>query len=315
MTLPSRLSIKRYLYGTYAALFLYKNFWRLISTPYIRVMILFLGWIGVISVFVGGRLDDFWYIGTAVAMIAGITIGWFYEFNNRFGVEEFFQLVAWAGIVILLAHMSAPFISNDYIQNGRFQSYYIRATGFSISFVPIVVTMFWMSMAHRNPQVRLIFTFAALAGFALILWSGSRSPVAATLAGVALLWLRFRSPVFLLMLFLASLALAVQLIFRIGSGVDVDTIASRFENAETGRFELWVSYLEVAADSWIYGYSPSGMKYALAGDLVGRFLQDIGADSFQTKGSHNSFLGLLLRFGVVGVILFHVDGCVGHYQG
>jgi len=289
--------------GAYAGLSLLINFWRIVETPYIRIALLFTAWIAGVSQFLGGQIEDTWYIVTVFSLLIGFGVFFVYEFNNRFGMEDFFKVLSWGAIAVVLVNWTAPVFFADYIQEGRFQGYTTRATGFSVPLVPIVLLLMWRAMADKDPQVRSIYLLLSLAGFALILWSGSRSPAAATLLGTGLLWLRFRSAVFLGGMIIAVLGIAAQLIFNIGEVVETETISTRLSNIDTGRFELWLEYIEVAAKSPIYGYSPSQLGFVLSGEFAGLF-QAFGATEVDYEAVHNAYLAIAMRFGVVGLVLF-----------
>jgi len=290
--------------GALSVMFLYKNAWRLIAIPYVRLIILYLAWVGGVAFFVGGRTEDIWYASTEVCFFVGFSIAWLYVFNNRFGVEEFNKLAAWTAVAVTLTHMGAPFLMGKYIDQGRFTSYFPRATGFAFVYAPFIVAMFWMSMAHGKSQIRTFFLVAAMVGMLLMLWSGSRGPAGAVVLAVGILWLFFRSRVLLVTLFLGGLVVAVQLIFSIGSDVEAGRLANRFQSADTGRVELWLRKLPYTFNSPVYGFSPSGMKYVVTAAEKAEYLATLNAEVTQNTGIHSSYLGLILRFGYVGMALF-----------
>jgi len=293
--------------GGLSALFLYKNFWRLISIPYVRIAIAHLAWMGGVCFFLGGRTADIWYFGTELCVVVGFCTAWFYRFNNEEGLEQFIYVLAWTGLAITLVHMSAPFIAKNYISQGRFQSVFVKATGFSVAYTPIVIILFWMAMAHRDARVRTFFVGVATVGMLLILWSGSRAPTAAILMGVGIMWLFFRSQILLAILGLAVFAAALQILFSISSGIETSTLTSRMGSTDSGRFELWVRYFEVGMQSPIYGTAPSRLGYAIVnldrGGGLAAFLAKYSLN-VSNKGIHNSYLGVFMRFGLVGLFIF-----------
>jgi len=227
-----------------------------------------------------------------------------YHFNNRYGIDQFNIAIAIAAVAITAVHLSSPFLVDEYVYQGRFQSVWTRATLLGISYSPMVIAMFWMGMATKSAQLRIFFIAAGLVGFGLILWSGSRSPIAGTLMGIGILWLFFRSPILLAMGFIAVLGIAVQVIFGISGDIEANMLLDRFQDAESGRFELWAEYFKTAIASPIYGYSDSQFQYALLGEgSTGAFLSSIGVGLSLTS-IHNAYLGLVLRFGFVGLILW-----------
>lgn len=111
-----------------------------------------------------------------------------------------------------------------------------------------------------------------------------------------------------------ALGLAAQLLFNIGEGVDTTQIEERLANADTGRFELWVEYLKVAAESPIYGYASSGLGFAIAGQDIGGFLRSVGATEVDFESVHNTYIAVLMRFGAVGLVLFILLIALALYQ-
>jgi O-antigen ligase len=171
---------------------------------------------------------------------------------------------------------------------------------------PLVVALFWRAMEEEDERVSGFFAVAALLGFTLILWSGSRGPSGATLLGVGILWWYFRSRLLLVMLLLAVLAVVGQLVLSGFTG-DIAQLLNRVESvnsAEQGRTDVWLYYLDIAAKSPIYGTAPSGLGYATVGNSsLGEYLINQGV-KVGNIGVHNSFLGIALKFGVIGLVLF-----------
>jgi len=73
--------------------------------------------------------------------------------------------------------------------------------------------------------------------------------------------------------------------------------------SEEGRTDIWIAYIEVAARSPVYGFAPSGKSFAIIGGALGDFLAAQDA-VIKTAGVHNSFLGIVMRFGLVGLTLY-----------
>jgi len=291
--------------ATYAAQSLYKNFWRFSSIPFIRLIMAWLIWVAGVCIFVGGRQEDYWYLGTEISILLGFTITWFYGFNNKYGLAEFNRVVVWGALAITTMHLLSPLIMDTYMVNGRFVAFNTSATNFSTAFAPIVVALFWRAMEEKDPRISSFFAVVALIGFTLILWSGSRGPSAATLLGVGILWWYFRSRLLLVMLLFAVLGVIGQLVVSGFSG-DIAQILSRMEAAnaaEGGRLDIWITYIEVAAGSPVYGFAPSGKSFAVIGGALGDYMASHDL-SVKTMGIHNSFLGIVLRLGFVGLTLF-----------
>ena len=293
-------------FAAYAAQSLYKNFWRFVAIPFIRLILAWLVWMAVVCIFIGGRQDDFWYLGNEIAFLAGFTITWLYAFNKNYDLKEFYYLISWLALAVIAMQLVSPLVMDSVLVSGRFVSFYGRATGFSMKIAPLVIVLFWRAMEDKDPRIATIFSVAALIGFALVLLSGSRSPSAATLMGVGILWWYFRSRLLFVMLFLAVLTVAGQLVLSAGDSGIISDLLGRVESVnseEDGRSSIWAAYIEVAARSPIYGYAPSGKSFAIVGGALGEFLESRGTE-VKTAGVHNAYLGIALRFGLVGLGLF-----------
>jgi O-antigen ligase len=290
--------------GALTVMFFYKNVWRLVSIPYIRLVIAYLVWVGGVAVLVGGRTEDIWYAATEAVFFLGFSIAWLFVFSNRYGLEEFNKLIAWTAVVVTLTHMGAPFLMSKYIDQGRFTSYFPRATVFAFVFTPFIISMFWMSMAHKNERIRIFFLGCSSVAMLLLLWSGSRGPTGGVVIAVGILWLFFRSRALLVTFFLGALVVATQLIFSLGSNVETSALASRLQSADTGRVDLWLGLLPATFESPIYGLAPSDMRYIIVAQEKAAYLATLGRDVSGNTGIHNSYLGTALRFGYVGLALF-----------
>jgi hypothetical protein len=292
--------------AAYAAQSLYKNIWRFSSIPFIRLIMAWLIWVAFVCIFIGGKQADFWYLGSEVTFLLGFAITWLYAFNNKYGLKEFNHIVALAALVTTAMHLLAPVLADPFMVNGRFVSFHGRATGFSVAMAPLVVTMFWRAMEEKDVRISSFFAAAALVGYALILWSASRSPSAATLIGVCILWWYFRSRLLLVMLLMAVLGVIGQLVLSGFTG-DIAQIIDRVEDVNAseggGRLDLWIVYIQVAAGSPVYGFAPSGLSFAIVGGALGDFLASRGVE-VDIRGIHNSFLGITMRFGLVGLTCF-----------
>ena len=281
------------------ALFLYKNIWRLIATPYLRLWLIHIIWTAAICIFLGGKNNDFWYLGSEFALVVGFSIVWLETFvKDSQGLYEFNKVLAWTAIVILFFNLLAPVLAAEPIYNSRFKGYTNRATMFAIVFSPAVLALFWMSMNEKKALLRQIFAAAAMLGFGLILWSGTRSAIAGVLLGVGILWWVFRTRIMYLLVVLAFFGLILQIVA--GGSSDVTAISDRLQTADTGRTILWARYFPLGLESPIYGYSPTGTERAIVGGSRADFLAGFGV-SAAYKGFHNAYLAMFLKFGGVGV--------------
>jgi O-antigen ligase len=107
--------------------------------------------------------------------------------------------------------------------------------------------------------------------------------------------------------FLAVLILAIQLIFNLGDNFNADQLFERLQSTDNPRELIWERYLALALESPIYGYSPSGLNYAILGSGgftgVSDYLKAANI-TVDVKAVHNSYLAVGMRFGIVGLVLF-----------
>jgi O-antigen ligase len=178
---------------------------------------------------------------------------------------------------------------------------------FAIIFSPAVLALFWMSMIEKKVLLRQIFTAAAMLGFGLILWSGTRSAIIGVLLGIGILWYVFRARIMVLLFALAVFGLVLQIVAS--GSADVTAISDRLQTVDTGRTELWAYYFPIGLDSPIYGYSVTGIGKAIVGGARANFLDSQGASAVKYGGFHNAYLAMFVQVGGVGVgLLFLLLG-------
>jgi len=282
--------------------FFLKNFWRMIATPYIRLLILYFFWITAVSFLLGGRTEDIWYVGTDFSFIIGFSIAWLSYIDNNDSLMEFNRTIAWAAVAITFMHLLAPLLADEPISAGRFKSYFFRSTGYAVFFSPAVLALFWMGMAEKNNFLRQFFSITAIVGMVLLLWSGTRSATLALIIGITLLWWVFKSRIFIYIFLAASLGLLAQIIGASGEQ-GFQNITERLQDmTDTGRFTIWAVYFEIFTESPVYGHSLSGVtKYFYSEGLLS-IIEGSGAYAKFPK-PHNAFLGMAVRFGAIGLIL------------
>ncbi|MCP4090126.1 MAG: hypothetical protein GY746_10065 [Gammaproteobacteria bacterium] len=289
--------------ASFAGLFLLKNFWILISTPYIRILVALFIWIAIVSIFVGGRFDDFWFVSVFLAFAIGVAIGWCNYIDDIESLCAFNRNIAWAGLVITFIHLSTPIIIDDYLQQGRFRSYDSRATAFGVFYAPVLIAMFWMGMFEKRVIIKWVFQLAAVAGVILILWSGTRSAAGATVAAVFLLWWVFKTRILLYVFMAIVLGLSAQII-GLSEQEDFGLIADRVEEeGASGRFDVWVEYSEIILRSPVYGHSSSGVLRQIYAEEYLNLFTRINATA-KTPSAHNSYIGITVRFGIVALVLY-----------
>jgi O-antigen ligase len=154
-------------------------------------------------------------------------------------------------------------------------------------------------MIEKRELLRQVFAAAAMLGFGLILWSGTRSAIAGVLLGVGILWWVFRTRIMVLVFAIAVFGLVLQIVAS--GSADVTAISDRLQTVDTGRTELWARYFPIGLESPIYGYAPSGISRAIGGDAIANFLDSQGASAVKYGGFHNAYLAMFVQFGGVGV--------------
>ena len=294
----SRYLIIVYL-GVFGSIFVLQNFWKMIVTPYYRLVILYLAWIGLIVLINGFKLRDIWYFATEFVFMLALGLAWIARVNNYDRLIEFNKLIAYLAIPVTLLHMISPIAIDGAISGGRFQSYFERATGFSTAYVCFLVPLFWWSMHDERKLPKQIATVFALIGMALILLSGTRSAAVATIIGIGVLWWVFRSQIFVYLIALAMLGLLAQIILLGNENLEI--VASRLQSIENTRLEAWALYANLTMESPIFGYGYDGLKNAVYGEKVFAFYSRYG--NINVPGVHNYYLGLATRFGIPALIL------------
>lgn len=288
-------------FASVGGLFLVKNFWRLLSLPYVRLFLYFYIYVAIIQLALGGKTDDIWYIGTDMAYIFGFAIAWLAWVKDTDSLMEFNKIVSWAAVAITLLHAMAPFVGVDHIESGRFRSMYARATGFAVFFSPMVLALYWRTMTEKNDYYRYFFTAMAALATILMLWSGTRSAALALIIALTMMWYVFRTRIFVYMLAGAAFILVVQIIGG-QSSQDVFTLVDRLQDtSDTGRFETWAQYIQFITQSPIFGHSLTGVKrlFYTSGTLA--FFDNVGVAASGGAAPHNAYIGTMARFGVIGI--------------
>jgi O-antigen ligase len=114
-----------------------------------------------------------------------------------------------------------------------------------------------------------------------------------------MLWWVFRTRIVYLLFALAVLGLLLQ-IFLSGNA-DLAAIADRLQSADTGRTELWATYIPIGLESPVYGYSVSGSSRALAGEGLADLISQLGGSTTRFTAFHNAYLAMFFYFGGVGL--------------
>ena len=283
--------------ASFAALFLIRNGWQLVGMSQYRLPLIYVCWIFLVVLINGFKFVDVWYFGTEFVLMLGFAIAWLGRVDSREAVERFNRLFAYAAVAVTLLHLLSPLVIPNFTVGGRFVSMFNRATGFSVNYSLFVVAMFWMAMYEKRMNYRNVFLVVATVGFGLILWSGTRSAVVASLIAIAALWWIFRNKIFVYIGFIGLVAFLVQLI--LGGVDDVIYLAERLQSTQNDRLGAWELYLDLALKSPVFGYGYSGLANAVYGETLVSLLR--GYRNVSVPGVHNFYIGFAVRFGFVGL--------------
>jgi O-antigen ligase len=286
----------------YAGMFLLKNFWRMTATPYVRIQLAYFLWVVIICVTIGGKSTDIWYAGTDLALIIGLAAGWWTYIENRDQLEEFNMILVWVAVPVILITATAPILSASHIEAGRFRAFNNSATGFGTTFSPLLLCVVWKAMLEEVIVRKYIYGAIAFLGLLLLFWSGTRSGILGFGIGLFILTRVFKTKILIYLIPLAVLALIAQLI----GGENKEAVTANLERLDVteniGRLDLWVSQSELFFDSPVYGQSPSG-RSAFGRNSALLAIQERYGGVRDAQPPHNSYLGVAIKFGAVGLIL------------
>lgn len=285
--------------GAYGLLFFLNNGWKLIDGKGYRLVMVYLGWMGLIAIFNGLEIGDIWYVATEFCFMIGFGIAWLHGVDSRKELERFNMVFAYAAVAVTLGHLISPLVFSGFTAGGRFVSMFERATGFATIYAVYVVVMFWASMHEKDPIRQKIFTAFAFAGLGLILWSGTRNATVAALIGVFGLWWVFRTKIFVYVISAAMVGLVLQIL--LGDNENLDMLSGRLGSVTNTRGDIWALYLDLARKSPVFGYGWDGLYAAVYGESL---INAIGSYvRVKIPAVHNHYLGYVVRFGVVGLII------------
>ena len=175
----------------------------------------------------------------------------------------------------------------------------VRATGFATIFAVFVVCMFWVSMYESPSMKQRIFTGFAFLGFFLILWSGTRNATVATLLAIAAIWWVIRSRLLVYILVVGIVGLLAQII--LADSQDASMLTDRLASTDNTRLGAWELYWNLTLKSPIYGYGYNGLVGAVYGESLSNTIATYAR--LTVPGVHQLYLGMAVRWGVVGLIL------------
>ncbi|MGI9292315.1 MAG: O-antigen ligase family protein, partial [Gammaproteobacteria bacterium] len=286
-------------FACYGGLFLLKNFWRMVAHPYVRWQLAYVAWVALISFALGGQVSDYWYAGTDFALIVGVAAGWWFYVEDTDQMREYCMVIVWVAAIVTLINATAPVLSRDHVEQGRFMAFTNGATNFSTLFAPMLLALFWMAMGEKDDLKRNVFSALALLGLLLLLWTGSRGAVLGMMVSIFVIWKVFKTRIFIYMIALAVLGLSSQIIGG-DNQKSFQQLSTRLSGLteNVGRLDLWASQISLAAQSPIYGYSVSGRNRAKLNDSLLKALKAFGlVNSLKTQSTHNSYLAMLVKFG------------------
>ncbi|MDP6616584.1 MAG: O-antigen ligase family protein [Gammaproteobacteria bacterium] len=285
--------------GSYGAVFFLKNGWRLVGTKFYRIYVFYVGWIALVSLLTKARIGDLWYTATEFTLMIGFGVAWMMHLDNRSALLKFNRIVCFTAIPITFLHMLSPLLVDEFMAGGRFVSMFIRATGFSTIYSIFVISLFWLSMYEKKPNLRQIYTILALIGFGMILLSGTRNATVATLAGLGALWWVFRSKIFIYIVFVGIVGLLIQTI--IGGVENLEMLTERLQSTENSRLAAWEMYIRLLMESPIIGYGFEGLVSAVWGETMTNMNAIYSSRRLIVPGVHNNYLGFGVRWGLVGL--------------
>ena len=290
--------------ASFAGMFILKNFWRMVSIPYTRIQLAYFLWIAFVCVAIGGEVTDIWYMGTDLAFVIGLAAAWWAYIEETDQLYEFNMILVVVAFVVTLINATAPLVAERFTESGRFMAYTNGATQFSTAFSPLLLALFWKAMGEEEVVKRNIYTCVAILGLILLLWSGSRGGVIGLMLGIYIMWRVFRTRILAYLIAMAVLGLTAQIVGG-ENQESVEKLSGRLSGLteNIGRLDLWASQMEYVVASPIYGTSPTGRSKAQLRSSTVKFLERYGLGEAYAKPVHNSFLGLLIKFGVVGLLL------------
>jgi O-antigen ligase len=298
----------------------FRHLMRPITIEHLVVFLAFLG-IGFVGALMSGNLSN--------ALVAfynwDIFRGWFGFFVVAMfacrDLNDLKILLVGLPFVFLIYPVSIPADSwQDFIGTGMSSSQILGVglgygslnpnTLGQASAVASVVAMA-AALTVRRVGLRLqMFILFGIAG-TLVLATGSRQSIISLFLGLLLIIAAtgFRRGLLWLALLILLVSFGIQVV---AGGLSGDTgfqnrLLELTQNPETWRsqsFEIRLKDLEEATDSWLkapwFGVGFGGQNY----DVVATADKVSGEYSFELRGTHNLFLGILVQTGVVGMLLF-----------
>src|SRR3989338_3878906 len=221
---------------------------------------------------------------------------WKYAYHE--GPEKVVSLILWVMWIIFIASYLAIFIGpyRPFL-NGRFMGVFANPNGMGVVSALILPLSFWKFLDTGRKSALFLFLLILLS----LLLCGARSSINATLFALGY-FIYVRSKKNNPFAFFATISFILILIWI------VETLAKEFFKAYirleslpvlSGRLEAWKAAVSLIMDKPLFGYG-FGVEDKLFGLKKIMFRVHSGAYA------HNSFLGMLLQLGLLGLIIFFV---------
>jgi len=272
--------------------------------PFIRLFLLFCGYMAVTTWLVGSDPadDDAQAMRWAFEAALGI-LGYFLWMRAVVSRPGFWA--RWFLVVALAGALSGLLFSlQEAFQGGRIQGFGVMGhpiQGASIATVFLATGLFLTfredSSASRSDTLLAMVSVVSVCAFVTL--SQSRAPLIALLLYLfflaGFLGYRYRRPATIFALLLVTACVVILLQWFIGLGVLSDQLISR---GGSYRFEIWAAYLTYPPESVLLG-NGAGLDFRLT-DAAKLHLEPMGLD---IAHPHNIWLGAFVENGLIGVLM------------
>jgi exopolysaccharide production protein ExoQ len=222
---------------------------------------------------------------------------WKYTYNE--GPEKVVNLVLWALKIILIFSYLLIFVSPDEsFMSGRFRGLFQNPNSTGLICAILLPLSLWRLFEHKNNITLLLFLLMIVSLFL----SGSRGSLQAALVSLGY-FIYTRQKRYRPLVFFASLTF-ILILFWI-----IETIATAYFRTYIradsipelgGRLQIWQVAVSLIKESPIFGHGFGVENKIFALKFSSRIAKS------QISYVHNSYLGMLIQLGIVGVILFYL---------
>jgi len=288
--------------GSFGVFFVYRN-WNRIRQRIHWLMIFYLLWMAFVVYLYGMRTNGNVHVAIQFAIIVAFCIGWMSRIDNYKKLMDFNFTLAYVAIAVTCLHAISPLTGVTVFADGRFISMFRNATGYSTTYALFVVCLIWLALAHPTKVMRNVATVFAIAGFGMVLLSGTRNASAAVVCAIILLSITFRSKLIWYALGIGGFLGAVIFLVLSSSTTEVTSEAGRLGTITNTRLDVWTAYFFSIWDHPFIGYGPGGHSGAFFGAKVQEFA-DIYTGMAFAPAVHNAILAQAVSYGLVGLGLF-----------